>query len=334
MADGSSNWHFYPWRGGPRFWTGPDRNPTEPEFFVAYAAAIERPKPTEYMTTQMVDDFLSSAEMPKGDRTRADYRVWALRFADEFKDDPAAMFEERDSRGEVNEWRAKWKHSPKQYDYSGTVAARVLNWAVEQGKIKEHHCDKFKKVYQADRADIVWTPADRDAINAIAPMWVRRILTAACETGLRPGDLIRLSWGHIEATPKGRRIKVRTNKRKRVATIPVTQEMAALIDATPKDRMLILVSANGHPLTEHRISEGLRQWRDKAKLSSDLRLQDTRGTAATRLLNSGLSLSEIASYMGWSLRHAAAVIEHYARVSPDESDAVLTKLSLVKGGAL
>ncbi|MBS0573135.1 MAG: tyrosine-type recombinase/integrase [Proteobacteria bacterium] len=270
--------------------------------------------------------------MPKADRTRRDYRLWALRFADEFKDDPAAMFEERESRAEVNDWRARWKHSPKQYDYAGTVVTRILNWARDDaGKIRDHHCERFRKVYQADRADIVWTPADREAIDALAPLWVRRILTAACETGLRPGDLIRLSRSHIEATPKGRRIKVRTNKRKRTATIPVTPAMATLIDSTPKDRMLILVNASGRALTEHRASEGLRQWRDKAELSGDLRLQDARGTAATRLLNADLSLAEIASHMGWSVRHAAAVIEHYARVSPDESDAVLTKLARAKG---
>ncbi|WP_241232858.1 hypothetical protein [Paracoccus haematequi] len=40
--------------------------------------------------------------------------------------------------------------------------------------------------------------------------------------------------------------------------------------------------------------------------------------AATRLLNAGLELAHIAAHMGWSVRYAAAVIEHYARVSPDE----------------
>lgn len=96
--------------------------------------------------------------------------------------------------------------------------------------------------------------------------------------------------------------------------------------------MLILTNASGQPLTEHRISEGLRQWRDKAGLTPDalgydLRLQDARGTAATRLLRAGLSLNEIAAHMGWSIRTAAAVIAHYAEVSPDETDAVLIKLA-------
>jgi site-specific recombinase XerD len=109
--------------------------------------------------------------------------------------------------------------------------------------------------------------------------------------------------------------------------------LAELIDATPKGRVLILTNASGQPLTEHRASEGVRQWRDKAGLSSDLRLYDARGTAATRLLNEGLTLAEIANWMGWSVRYAANVIEQYARVFPAESDAVLVKLARAKGGA-
>lgn len=328
--------HFYAWRGGPKFWSDARHYPNEPAFHAAYAAVIELPKPKAYMTSAMVDDFLSSPHMPKGERTKEDYRKWALRFAEAFKDDPAKLFEEPESRGEVNEWRKQWAHSPKQYDYAGTVVTRILNWAwKDAGKLRLHHCSGFTKVYHVDRSEIVWSPAQRDALLKIAPVWVGRILTAACETGLRPGDLIRLSWAHIENTPKGRRIRVRTNKRNRAATIPATPEMSALLDATPKDRLLILTNATGGVLKEHRASEGLRQWRDKAGLTPealgyDLRLQDTRGTAATRLLNAGLSLSEIASHMGWSVRHAAAIIEHYARVSPDESDAVLAKLERAK----
>lgn len=291
------------------------------------------------MTSQMVDDFLSSAEMPKGERTRQDYRLWAMRFAEEFKDDPAKMFEEPEARGEVNDWRDRWKHSPRQYDYAGTVVTRILNWAwKDAGKIRMHYCGDFRKVYSADRAEIVWTPAQREAVCAIAPEWVSRILTAACETGLRPADLVRLVRSQIETTPKGRRIRVRTNKRGRTATIPVTPALAELIDATPPDRMLILVNASGNPLTGRHANEMLRYYRDKAGLTEEalghsLRLQDCRGTAATLLLNADLSLAEIAAHMGWSVRYAASVIEHYARVSPDETDAILVKLALAKGGA-
>nr|WP_237072780.1 tyrosine-type recombinase/integrase [Pseudaestuariivita rosea] len=182
-----------------------------------------------------------------------------------------------------------------------------------------------------DRSEIVWTSADREAFNLIAPEWVQRLLCAACETGLRPADLIKLTPAHVENTPRGRRLRVRTNKRKRLAYIPITPALAQAIDTTPPGRLLILTNASGNPLTPHRASEGVRQWRDKAKLSDELRLYDARSTAATRLLNAGLSLAEIANHMGWSARYAANVIEHYAHVSPSETDAVLIKLAEAKG---
>ncbi|WP_237401087.1 tyrosine-type recombinase/integrase [Rhodovulum sulfidophilum] len=194
---------------------------------------------------------------------------------------------------------------------AGTHAVRILNWAVQEGKLTEHHCHKLHRLYDVDRSEIVWTQTDRAAFNAVAPEWVRRILCAACETGLRPADLIKLTPAHVEQTPLGRRLRVRTNKRKRLAHIPITPELAEVIDTTPAGRLLILTNASGNALSPHRASEGVRQWRDKAKLSDDLRLYDARGTAATRLLNAGLSLAEIANHMGWSVRYAANVIEHY-----------------------
>lgn len=331
LANGKSRFHFYAWRGGRKFWEDEQRVPSDPDFFIAFAEAVERQKFGKLMTPALVDQFLSSAAMPKRERSRADLRKWALRFAAHFHDAPAAIFEDRRSRGEVNTWRAKWRHSPKQHDMAGTHAVRVLNWAVQEGKLSEHHCHKLSKLYAVDRSEIVWTEVDREAIDTLAPEWVRRLLCVACETGLRPGDLIKLTTRAVEKTPSGRRLRVRTNKRRRIAHIPITPELAKVIDDTPRDRLLILTNASGGPLTEHRASEGLRQWRDKAGLSRDLRLQDCRGTAATRLLNAGLNLSEIATHMGWSLRHAANVIEHYARVSPGETDAVLVKLAQAKG---
>lgn len=154
---------------------------------------------------------------------------------------------------------------------------------------------------------------------------------------MRPGDLVRLSRAHIEPTPGGRRIRIKTNKRGKSAFVPVSQTMAEVIDSTPAGRLLILTNASGGPLTEHRASEGVRQWRDKAdltpdRLGYDLRLYDAQGTAATRLLRAGLSLSQIAGCMGWSLRTAAAMIERYAQVSPGETDGVLSLLSAAREG--
>ena len=74
-------------------------------------------------------------------------------------------------------------------------------------------------------------------------------------------------------------------------------------------------------------------WVREAGLRPELQWKDTRGTAATKLLRLGLSLAEIASHMGWSVRYAASVIEHYATIAPELSDEILVKLERAKGGA-
>jgi integrase len=325
-------YHFYAWRGGPKFWTDMQRFPTDRKFLLSLAEVTKRFEPVDYMMHQMVDDFLSSASMPKAQRSKDDLKKWALRFQEEFHDDPAALFEERGSRGELNNWRANWKHSPKQHDAAGTHAVRILNWAVEEGKIKKHFCHRLPRLYSGDRSLIVWTPKDREILSEKAPGWVSRILEAGCETDLRASDLVKIDLEkHVEIAGGARRLKVKTAKRKRTAYIPVTERLAELIDQTPQGQQFLLVSETGRPLSARWASNKITEWRRIAGVlpaedGREKTLSDTRGTAATRLLNAGLTLAEIANYMGWSVRYAAQVIEYYATVSPSESIAVLTKL--------
>jgi integrase len=330
LANGTYRERHYAWRGGPCFWSSDMSFPKHGvEYIAAFSTHAARPTEPRNFTKTVVDQFLDSAEfLSTKPRTQKDYKKWMLRFQEEFSDDPFAMFAEPESRGEVSEWRQQWAHSPKQFDYCGTVVTRFLNWAENNGKISRHFCHKLPKVYEADRAEIVWTPADVDLFCQAAPEYARRILICACETGLRPGDLAGLNRGHIHETRHGRRLRVRTNKRSKIATIPVSQKLAALLDTTPSDRMLILVGDKGQKLDAESASKAVSRWRNRIPELTpeakgfDLRLYDARGTAATRLLEAGLGLNDIASYMGWSIRYASQVIEHYAVISEDETDRV------------
>ncbi len=237
----------------------------------------------------------------------------------------------------MQDWLARaYGHSPRQHDYSLTVAVRVVNWAVNARKLRQHHLSDLDRLYEVDRADIVWTPAWREQFNAVAPRWIQRILDVACETGLRPSELCRLSRQHVQETPEGWRIRIRTDKRRRIAVPPVTEGLQALLDEIPRDRLLVLVGGRGQPLTAQAASKAVARWRDKAGLTEEaigvsLRLQDARGTAATRFLEAGLTLNQIAAVMGWSLRHAAAVIEHYAAATVDESDTIRRRVEAHDG---
>ncbi|MEY8831348.1 tyrosine-type recombinase/integrase [Sedimentitalea sp. XS_ASV28] len=230
--------------------------------------------------------------------------------------------------------RQKWAHSPKQFEYCGTVVTRFLNRAVDNGKISRHF---FHKLPSSMRQTGLRSSGLLPMLSFFAKLlrkYARRILICACETGLRPGDLAALNRRHIRKTRHGCRPLVRTNKRSKIATIPVSQKLGALMDATSLDRMPILVGDERQKLDAESASKAVSWWRNRIpELTSDakgfdLRLYDARGTAATRLLEAGLN--DIASYMGWSIRYASQVIEHYAVISKDETDRVKRVLAVAQ----
>lgn len=332
LADGTVVFYFsLRGRKGTGFYKSTDRLPREPEFHLAYAAAMEAamPKSGNYRTENLVDDYISSPNFARlRPRTQKDYRLWLDRFSKEFGEDPVAMFEEWESLSEVNDWRDTWKGSPKQYDYAGTVVTIVLNWAVRRGKLRHHHCS-FDKVYKADRAHITWKPEFIEKFLAVAPDNIARVLIAATETGLRPADLVKLRRFNVETLDSGnRRLRIPTNKRGRFAHIPVTDKMAEIIDTALPGQEYILTNPSGKPWTERYVSQRLSHWKNKAGLTEEalgysLHMHDCRGTATTKLLEAGADAFELATVFGWDLRYATQMIEIYAVVGGDKTDKIL-----------
>ena len=80
--------------------------------------------------------------------------------------------------------------------------------------LMHHRLTQIKSIYKSSRAEVFWTPEEITQFEAGAPDHIARILIAATETGLRPGDLVGLSREHIHPTPTGRRIVIWTSKGK------------------------------------------------------------------------------------------------------------------------
>ena len=150
------------------------------------------------------------------------------------------------------------------------------------------------------------------------------------ETGLRPGDLQILKRSDFETSNRndGRIIlKTRKSRGKNYASIPVTCRLAALIAELPEDQERIIVAADGKNFTNSdSMGRAISEWRDRLGIRRELRLYDARGTAVTRLLRAGCTLTELATHMGWSYQHAAQMVEKYAALDVDMTDGVLEKV--------
>lgn len=346
LSDGTVKIYHYAYRGGPQFWnSGMDFDASDRAYVSAYDNALRhqsaKPKFTGASTQAVIDRFKSSIHFTsKAPRTQKDYNKYLDAFEVEFGEDSIKLFEEKDSITEIREWKNdNWAHSPKQYDYATTVVTLFLNWAKdEDSSIAVHHHHRVRKIYKANRADILWLPHELEAILAVADECERRIVIAASEGGLTPQDIGILTMQHVQKTPMGRRLFFRRTKTANPTGIPVTPALDALIDATPSAQKYLILSKSGSPLKSTRASQIVRDLKTRANRAADqdktrfhvreeLRLYDMRGTAATELLRAGCSLNEIAVTMGWGLRHAANIIEKYAALVPEVTDEVLAKLA-------
>src|SRR6516165_7995122 len=83
--------------------------------------------------------------------------------------------------------------TPRKADYVWTTLARVLSFAKDRGKIAVNVCERGGRLYDADRAEIVWTADDIREFCAVASPELRAALLLALWTGQRQGDLLKLT---------------------------------------------------------------------------------------------------------------------------------------------
>lgn len=333
LADGSVREYHYAWRGkgGPKFWDSASGIVMgSPQYLAALAACVPVASAAKGKSRQAIIDFMDSADFnglapPTQSDMRKSFFHNSNGIDQKFGSAPIAAFNDPRIRAQALQWRDGI--GGKVGDDRIRHLQRVVGFALDRHMIHQNHLRDIKSVYKSNRSEIFWLAAEADAFKAGAPHHVWRILAIALETGLRPGDLALLAREHIHRTPHGRRIVIWTQKRGRMASIPVTTRMAELIDRTPAQQDRLIVNLRGIPYQhENYLGDAVSAWRDKLSLRRELRLYDARGTAATRLLEAGAELKEIATHMGWSLKHASEVIERYVALSPTMSDSLAAKL--------
>lgn len=327
LADGSRvRYHAIRGVKGSRFWIEPKDGPVgSPEYVRAYENA-KRPIRTTDTFECIITAYKESGEFRQlSARTKKDYGRWLDAIRDKFGKAPRESFNRPAIRQVALAWRDQWTGRNAQYAW--TVLRLIVGWAYDRGMVQQHHLRGGKRLYSSDRAAVIWLEAEVAAMEEGAPAWLSRALRGAVETGLRPGDLVKLTKANVQNTPLGRRVVIRTSKRQRPVAIPVTSPMACIIDSA---EMLLFPNEHGLPLSPGWLSKALVKWKRKLNLRDDLRLYDARGSACTRLMLAGLTIPEIALLMGWSVKTAASMLETYAALDPAMTDSALVKLESVK----
>lgn len=339
LSDGTTREYHYAGRGkgAVKFWdSGSGVAVGSTDYVAAFAAASPRGAKAAGKFRSVILAFLDSGDFAAlAPRTQDDLRISVSHPKNgidaKFGDAPIGAFDDPRIRKQALDWRDGI--GGKVGDDRVRHLQRIVSFGLDRAMLRQHQLRQIKSTHKTNRAEVFWLPAEIEAFEAGAPAHVARILIAACETGLRPGDLVQLGPAHLHPTPGGHRLVVWTRKRRRLASIPVTPRMAALIDATATGQTVFLTNKGGRPYQhENYLGDAVSTWRAKLKLRPELRLYDARGTAATRLLDAGAELKEIATHMGWSVKHAAEVIERYVALSPAMTDGLAAKLAGAQAG--
>lgn len=317
LADGSKRKYYYAWRGGPLLKAG-DGSPLQlgdPLFVVAYAKAHEnRRKPVTGTMFSLIAAYKVSSEFTKrADRTKKDYLYFLKKIEAEFGDMSIAALQEPGARGVFKEWRDEIaaKSGDRQADYAWGMLARVLSIAKDRGTISVNVCERGGKLYQADRAEIIWLPEHIKAFCESASDELSFALLLALWTAQRQGDLIKLAWSQYD----GSHIRLKQGKTKARVTIPVKGILKQALDARRPEKAdgQILRNTRGEPWTE----DGFRTSWGKACTragidDAGLHFHDLRGTAVTRLALSDCTAQQIGAITGHSEKEVAKILEaHY-----------------------
>lgn len=321
--------YYYAWRGGPRL-VG---QPGSPEFIASYNEAHDsRRQPDHNRFRSLVRAYRASTDYTKlADSTKATWAPWLDRIGEHFGELRIAQFDRPEKmRPIIRQWRNRYADTPRTADMGMQVLSRVLSYAVDPlGKIAANPCEGIKQLYTVDRSEIIWTDADIAQIKATCSAEIAYAVDLAAQTGLRQGDLLRLSWSHIGddaiVMPTGK------SKGRRVAWVPLYGGLIEVLALIPRRSTTVLTNGYGAPWTR----DGFGSSFNKAKIAagmqeSNLHFHDLRGTAATRFYTANIPQRAIAEIQGWEEEHVARIMRRYVGRSA-ATQAIIRQLNETRG---
>jgi integrase len=302
--------YYYAWRGGPRL----RGEPGTPEFMASYNEAIEsRRAPDAARFRSLVVLYKASGDYKKlADTTKRNWSRWLDHIGQHFGDLSIAQFDRPDKIGPViRRWRNQWADKPRTADYGLQVLSRVLSYAVDPlGKIAGNPCEGIKQLYSANRSDIIWTESDISLLKKTCSADIGHAVDLAAHTGLRLGDLLRLSWSHVGDDA----ITITTGKsrHRRTAIIPLYDDLRRVLASIPKRSTTILTNVRRRPWTPNGFGTAFNRAKIGAKMDGrDLHFHDLRGTAVTKFYVFNIPERVIAEIMTWEEEHVAKIIRRY-----------------------
>jgi len=202
-----------------------------------------------------------------------------------------------------------------------SVAVKEWGWLDDSpmrkvGKPKE---PRGRVRFLSDQERTALLDACRDSENP----YLETIVVLALSTGMRQGEIMNLTWNHVDL--KSTRITLTETKNDERRTIPLTGRALELLKTHAKVRRLDtdLLFPGRNPKRPFEIRKAWLAALEAAEIK-DFRFHDLRHTAASYLAMGGATLAEIAEILG---HKTLAMVKRYSHFSTDHVSGVISKLN-------
>lgn len=189
----------------------------------------------------------------------------------------------------------------------------MFQWALDNDLAAENPAANIKALPRVGEGYHTWSRDEVERFRDHHPIGTRArlALEMALHTGLRRGDLVRLSPSHIRDGV----IEIRPAKTPDViVTVPLLPPLRRAIDATPRAGLTYLHTANGKPFTP----PGFTNWfRDECRSAGvPGSAHGLRKAAATQMAEAGATERQLMAVFGWTSGKQAT---HYTRAADRRS---------------
>lgn len=265
-------------------------------------AELARPRPAPNSIHGLISDFKSSASfrgMAKS--TQSEWRRHLDEIQDTFGKTTLEAIQKRGARALIKRWHERMIETPRKADYALTVLTRMFNWALDEERMYRNPASGIARLNKtATRSAITWTQGEIDALCAATEPNFANIIRFLYLTGMRRGDAIRVTWNDVDRQAGLIRRATSKSNQRHIARIPITPELATVLDAMPRNAVTVITNQHGKSYkSADSVSSKFITLRNKIGLSGK-RLHDLRGTRVTLDFADGMTDVDAEAKFGWA----------------------------------
>ena len=225
------------------------------------------------------------------------HHIWHFKALLPFFGDMPVVRLNRNMAREFRQWRKQQKPvTDATVNRALSVLRHVLFWAVDESLLQANPMARLQLVRERRLKRPVMTLAEENRVLAVVPNYLRQIVIAALDTGMRRGEVLRQRWEDVDLTRKLFLVTKSKTAEGEAREIPLTKRMFGLLAKQPHEEGVIF-TLNGQPLSWIR-----KGWLGALKRAGlrHFRFHDLRHTFNTRLMEAGVIQDVRMALMGHS----------------------------------